>query len=138
MKVNILLRSIHYCELRKEIVLASRKAQNDSEKSKDPQNNTPQNNADNSGATSLFEEKKRTFQKKAAVPLKTVQALEKERQNAIDEGFRKLDELKDIDGSDRTQWLHEAGILTDMFRETRELFGGNRVSLCIQYIVRIY
>ncbi|KAG8934610.1 transcription factor TFIIIC subunit tfc4 [Tulasnella sp. 417] len=79
--------------------------------------------ADPSGA--LFEEKKRSTKSKSSMPIGTIHVFELARQNVVDEGFSKLAKL-DPEGPDRTEWMKEAVGLIDVFRETRELFSGNR------------
>ncbi|KAG8952110.1 transcription factor TFIIIC subunit tfc4 [Tulasnella sp. 424] len=79
--------------------------------------------ADPSGA--LFEEKKRSAKSKSSIPLGTIHVFELARQNVVDESFAKLAKL-DPEGADRAEWMKEAVGLIDIFRETRELFSGNR------------
>ncbi|KAG8960660.1 hypothetical protein FRC03_006292 [Tulasnella sp. 419] len=79
--------------------------------------------------TSLFEETKKGSKRyKAKASVQDIEKLEIERQNFVDSTFAKLRELVDITGHDREEWLRNATLLTDHFRETRELFLGNRVS----------
>lgn len=79
--------------------------------------------ADLSGA--LFEEKKRSAKSKSSIPLGTIHVFELARQNVVDESFAKLAKL-DPEGADLAEWMKEAVGLIDIFRETRELFSGNR------------
>lgn len=60
------------------------------------------------------------------MPIGTIHVFELARQNVVDEGFAKLAKL-DPEGPDRADWMKEAVGLIDVFRETRELFSGNRV-----------
>lgn len=89
--------------------------------------------ADPSGA--LFEEKKRSAKSKSSIPLGTIHVFELARQNVVDESFAKLAKL-DPEGADRAEWMKEAVGLIDIFRETRELFSGNRVRFISPFACR--
>lgn len=78
------------------------------------------------GLVLLQDEKKKT-KGKTKLPIETVQALEQARQRPIDEGFARIKELDPEIPSDRIEWMKVVADLIDVFRETRELFGGNRV-----------
>ncbi|KAG8908776.1 transcription factor TFIIIC subunit tfc4 [Tulasnella sp. 403] len=80
---------------------------------------------DTDPTNALFEEKKRSKKARSAMPIQMVWVMEQARQNRVDEGFKKLESL-DPEGDDRTEWMKEASALIEMFRGTRELFGGNR------------
>ncbi|KAG9007114.1 transcription factor TFIIIC subunit tfc4 [Tulasnella sp. 427] len=106
----------------KEPLIAWRKTQEKGRSTagdEDPESSS----AEQSGA--LFEEKKRHAKSKSTVPIGTIHVFELARQNVVDEGFSKLEKL-DPKGPERTEWMKEALVLIDVFRETRELFSGNR------------
>lgn len=83
--------------------------------------------ADNGAASAMFAEKKSHTKTKSSLPIETVRALEQSRQAVVDGHWSKVVSLNP-EGADLAAWLKEAGSLIDIFRETRELFGGNRVS----------
>ncbi|KAG8882395.1 transcription factor TFIIIC subunit tfc4 [Tulasnella sp. 331] len=77
------------------------------------------------GIVLLLDEKKKS-KGKVKLPIETVQALEYARQKPIDEGFARIKELDPELSADRAEWMKVVADLIDVFRETRELFGGNR------------
>ena len=63
--------------------------------------------------------------------------LEQAKQKAVDDGWNRLATLdpESMSGDDRSEWMKEAAALIDIFRETRELFGGNRVRCFLRWIL---
>ncbi|KAG8991648.1 transcription factor TFIIIC subunit tfc4 [Tulasnella sp. JGI-2019a] len=104
-------------------VIALRKAERE-QRAKDD-GLPPGSEAENDNGLIVQDEKKKTARGKTKLPIETVQALEQGRQRPIDEGFARIAEL-DPETSDRMEWMKVVADLIDVFRETRELFGGNR------------